>query len=95
MGETRRFLPLGCPRLKASNRPFAANAVRLQLHVLAYNLGNFMRRLAMPKATEPWSLTSLREISTGCSGRGGDLGLPNAPKGRFWHPTARNRGNVG
>jgi hypothetical protein len=38
-----------------------ANAVRLQLHVLAYNLGNFMRRLAMPKAAEPWSLTSLRE----------------------------------
>jgi hypothetical protein len=34
--------------------------VRLQLHVLAYNLGNFMRTLAIPKA-EPWSLTSLRE----------------------------------
>jgi hypothetical protein len=37
------------------------NAVRLQLHVLAYNLGNFMRTLAMPNAPEPWSLTSLRE----------------------------------
>jgi hypothetical protein len=35
--------------------------VRLQLHVLAYNLGNFMRSLAMPKAAEPWSLTRLRE----------------------------------
>jgi Transposase DDE domain group 1 len=35
--------------------------VRLQLHVLAYNLGNFMRTLAMPKTAEPWSLTSLRE----------------------------------
>jgi hypothetical protein len=32
-----------------------------QLHVLAYNLGNFMRTLAMPKAVEPWSPTSLRE----------------------------------
>jgi hypothetical protein len=42
-------------------RTFAANAVRLQLHVLAYNLGNFMRTLAMPQAAEPWSLTSLRE----------------------------------
>jgi hypothetical protein len=41
-------------------RSFAANAVRLQLHVLAYNLGNFMRTLALPKAAEPWSLTSLR-----------------------------------
>jgi hypothetical protein len=29
--------------------------------VLAYNLGNFMRTLAMPKAAQPWSLTSLRE----------------------------------
>jgi hypothetical protein len=28
--------------------PFAANAVRLQVHALAYNLGNFMRTLAMP-----------------------------------------------
>jgi hypothetical protein len=28
---------------------------------LAYNLGNFMRRLALPKAAEPWSLTSLNE----------------------------------
>ena len=38
-----------------------ANAVRLQLHALAYNLGNFMRTPAMPKTAEPWSLTSLRE----------------------------------
>jgi hypothetical protein len=35
--------------------------VRLQLHALAYNLSNFMRTLAMPKAVEQWSLTSLRE----------------------------------
>jgi hypothetical protein len=46
---------------RLSCRTFAANAVRLQLHVLAYNLGNFMRTLALPKAAEPWSLTSLRE----------------------------------
>jgi hypothetical protein len=46
---------------RQSCRTFAANAVRLQLHVLAYNLGNFRRTLAMPKAAEPWSLTSLRE----------------------------------
>src|SRR6266478_4737576 len=44
-----------------SCRPFAANAVRLQLHALAYNLGNLLRTLAMPKTAEPWSLTSLRE----------------------------------
>src|SRR5512132_4229079 len=46
---------------RLSYRSFAANAVRLQLPTLAYNLGNFMRMLAMPKAAEPWSLTSLRE----------------------------------
>src|SRR2546425_12029008 len=52
------------PKIKwtrLSCRTFAANAVRLQLHALAYNLGNFMRTLAMPKTAEPWSLTSLRE----------------------------------
>jgi hypothetical protein len=31
------------------------------IRTLAYNLGNFMRTLAMPKTAEPWSLTSLRE----------------------------------
>jgi hypothetical protein len=46
---------------RLSCRSFAANEVRLQLHALAYNLGNFMRTLAMPKTAEPWSLTSLRE----------------------------------
>jgi hypothetical protein len=46
---------------RLSCRTFAANAVRLQLHALAYNLGNFIRTLAMPKTAEPWSLTSLRE----------------------------------
>src|SRR5664280_146149 len=40
---------------------FAANAVRLQLHALAYNLANFMRTLALPEAIKQWSLTSLQE----------------------------------
>ena len=35
--------------------------IRLQLHALAYNLGNFMRTLALPDAVEQWSLTTLRE----------------------------------
>jgi hypothetical protein len=46
---------------RLSCRTFVANAVRLHLHVLAYNIGNFMRTLAMPKKVQPWSLTSLRE----------------------------------
>jgi hypothetical protein len=37
------------------------NEVRLQLHALAYNLGNFLRTLALPQAVEHWSLTTLRE----------------------------------
>ena len=28
---------------------------------MAYNLGNFMRTLALPKEVEHWSLTTLRE----------------------------------
>jgi hypothetical protein len=40
---------------------FEANQVRLQLHVLAYNLGNFVRRLALPASVRHWTLTTLRE----------------------------------
>src|SRR6266571_8362273 len=42
-------------------RTFAANAVRLQLHALAYNLGNFLRTLATPEPMSDWSLTSLKD----------------------------------
>jgi hypothetical protein len=38
-----------------------ANAVRLQLHALAYNLANFFRTLVLPNEVERWSLTTLRE----------------------------------
>ncbi len=46
---------------RLSCRRFRDNAVRLQLHALAYNLANFMRTLALPKEVEHWSLTTLRE----------------------------------
>jgi Transposase DDE domain group 1 len=46
---------------RLSCRSFAADAVRLQLHALAYNLGNFLRTLATPEPIKDWSLTSLRE----------------------------------
>ena len=46
---------------RLSCRSFAGNAARLQLHALAYNLGNFLRTLATPEPIEDWSLTSLRE----------------------------------
>ena len=35
--------------------------MRLQLSALAYNLGNFLRRLALPPSVKHWSLTTLRE----------------------------------
>ena len=63
-GTAEQYIKEGKGAIKwtrLSCRSFAANAVRLQLHALAYNLGNFMRTLAMPKTAEPWSLTSLRE----------------------------------
>ncbi len=34
--------------------------VRLSLFVLAYNLGNFLRRLCLPKAFKHWSLRSVQ-----------------------------------
>ena len=37
---------------------FRANEVRLQLSVLAYNLGNLWRRLILPPRIKRWSLTS-------------------------------------
>jgi hypothetical protein len=47
--------------MRLSCHEFKDNAVRLALFVLAYNLGNFLRRLALPKQMASWSLTSLRE----------------------------------
>jgi len=41
-----------------SCRSFMANAAASSC---AYNLGNLVRTLVMPKTAEPWSLTSLRE----------------------------------
>ena len=38
---------------------FVANRVRLSLFILAYNLGNFLRRLCLPNAVKHWSLRSV------------------------------------
>jgi hypothetical protein len=46
---------------RLSCRTFTANAVRLQLHALAYNLANFLRTVATPEPIKDWSLTSLKE----------------------------------
>ena len=40
---------------------FRENEVRLQLFSLAYNAGNFLRTLALPRKVSQWSLTTIRE----------------------------------
>ena len=46
---------------KLSCHDFVDNQVRLQLFALAYNLGNFLRRVALPPGVSHWSLTTLRD----------------------------------
>jgi len=52
---------------KLSCRTFKDNQTRLQLFALAYNVANFLRRLALPQEIDRWSLTTLREklVKTG------------------------------
>jgi len=63
-GTAEQYIKEGKYALKwtrLSCKSFAANEVRLQLHALAYNLGNFLRTLVLPTAIADWSLTSLRD----------------------------------
>jgi hypothetical protein len=46
---------------RLSCHDFVDNQVRLQLFALAYNLGNFLRRLVLPEPVKKWSLRTLRE----------------------------------
>jgi hypothetical protein len=46
---------------RLSCHDFSDNHVRLQLFVLAYNIGNFFRQAALPKAVCHWTMTTLRE----------------------------------
>src|SRR5437660_3785395 len=48
---------------------FRANEVRLWLSVIAYNLGNLWRRLALPAGVANWSLTSLQQRLVKTGGR--------------------------
>ena len=50
---------LNWTRLSCHN--FVDNQVRLRLFALAYNIGNFLRRLALPKSVKHWSLRMLRD----------------------------------
>jgi hypothetical protein len=46
---------------KLSCRRFQANATRLQWFARAYHLANFLRQLVLPKPSQGWTLTTLRE----------------------------------
>ena len=48
---------------------FRSNEVRLWLSLIAYNLGNLWRRLALPKRIDGWSLTSLQQRLVKTGGR--------------------------
>ena len=63
----RGQIPLNWTRV--SCHKFVVNQVRLGLFILAYNLGNFMRRLALPEAMKHWSLTSLQTRVSETGGR--------------------------
>ena len=60
--EAVKLTRLSCHR-------FRANEVRLWLSVIAYNLGNLWRRLALPKRIDTWSLVSLQQRLVKTGGR--------------------------
>jgi hypothetical protein len=62
-GTTEQWIKEGKYALnwtRLSCHRFVANQVRLHLFILAYNLGNFLRRLGLPRAVKDWSLRSLQ-----------------------------------
>jgi len=46
---------------RLSFHDFDDNQVRLQLFCMAYNIGNFLRRLVLPKSINDWSLQTMWE----------------------------------
>ena len=61
-GRTEQWIKEGKYALnwtRLSCQHFVSNQVRLALFVLAYNLGNFLRRLVLPRRIKHWSLRTL------------------------------------
>ena len=62
-GDCERWIKEGKHALtwtRLSCTRFASNRVRLALFVLAHNLGNFLRRFALPSEVSHWSLSSVQ-----------------------------------
>jgi hypothetical protein len=68
-------------RTRLSCHRFRANEVRLLWSVIAYSLGNLLRRLVLPVAIQSWSLASLQQriFKTG-GASSGMLGLHSAAR---------------
>jgi hypothetical protein len=64
---------------RLSCRSCGANAVRLQLHALAYNLANFLRTLATQEPIKDRSLTSLKLVFANGLGASDPFALPFEP----------------
>jgi hypothetical protein len=63
-GTAERWIKEGKEALhwtRLSCHRFRANELRLLLGVIAYNLGNLLRRLVLPVSIHSWSLTSLQQ----------------------------------
>ena len=59
----------GVKMTRLSCHRFHSNEVRLWLSLIAYNLGNLWRRLALPQGISTWSLTSLQQRLVKTGGR--------------------------
>lgn len=71
-GTTEQWIKEGKQAVKMTRlscHQFRSNEVRLWLSVIAYNLGNLWRRLALPKKIDNWSLTSLQQRLLKTGGR--------------------------
>ena len=69
-GWEELLLPeIECQQQQGKEVVFRADAVRLWLSLIAYNLGNLCRRLALPAPIGAWSLTSLQQRLVKTGGR--------------------------
>jgi DDE family transposase len=65
-GTAEQWIKEGKQAMKMTSlscHPFRSNQVRVALSLLAYNLGNLWRRLALPRRIVNWSLPSLQHRS--------------------------------
>ena len=77
-GTAEQWIKEGKNALKwtrLSCRQFQDNQVRLQLFALAYNLGNFLRQLALPREVKHWSLTTFGRGRGAVPGPSGGLAM--------------------